>query len=341
MRSRFKTLMLFAVALVVLMLTACPPGADPEPEPDPEPEILSSWSATSTLNTARAGHSAVAYSGYLYVLGGGDADSLRIDSVEYAAINADGSLGAFAETTALPFGLRYFRAFAYNDRIYIVGGNDESSAIIADVWYAPVNPDGTLGTWVETTSLSSACYEHGLATDGDTIYVFGGSFTRTQTVEYATIASDGSVGAWQSGTALLQERTRLAAVSHEDTVYVVGGDDGSLNRLLEVEYATIGLDQSLGAWSTTTPLTAGRMAAEAVVAGDYLFVIGGSGTYTDTVEYAPFNDDGTIGAWSAAAAPSYQPDNFAAVHYGSFIYVIGGYVGGEHRDTVEYAQFQW
>ena len=335
MRSRFQILMLIALTVVVLMLTACPPGADPEPE------ILGSWSATSTLNTARAGHSAVAYSGYLYVLGGGDADSQWIDSVEYAAINANGSLGAFAETTALPYGVRYFRAFAYNDRIYIVGGNDESAVIIADVWYAPVNPDGTLGTWVETTSLSSACYEHGLATDGDTIYVFGGGFDRTQTVEYATIASDGSVGAWQSGTALLQERTRLAAVSHGDSVYVVAGDDNDGTNVLDVEYTTIALDHSLGAWSTTTPLTAGRMKAEAVVVGDYLFLVGGSGSYTEIVEYAPFNDNGTIGAWAAAAAPSYRPYSFATVQYGNYIYVIGGYVSGEHRDTVEYAQFQW
>ena len=63
---------------------------------------LASWTAVSPTLIGRAGHRMVATGGHLYVVGGTDTGGVATASVEVADILADGTLGAFRQTTPLP-----------------------------------------------------------------------------------------------------------------------------------------------------------------------------------------------------------------------------------------------
>ncbi len=319
------------IPVVAILISAC--GLFPEPVPD----VLSGWQATSSLTVPRSSHAAVAHNGYLYVLGGSDGTENWIDHVEYAPILADGTVGSWSATTAMPYPTRMHEAFVHGDNLYVVGGNGTSGAILDDVIYAPINADGSLGAWTATTGLPSPSYEFALVVHNDTVVVLGGGFTRTQTVEYATINADGSVGAWQSGPDLLQPRQRHAAALHNGTVFLIGGDDGTLTYVLDVEYSTIGAGGAPGAWAAGTPLSASRMPVDAAVVGDYLFAIGARAA-PGTVEYSQMMEDGTMGPWEPAS-PFYSASLHAAAVSGSYIYVTGGYYVGP-LGTVEFALMQ-
>ena len=77
-----------------------------------------------------------------------------MDSVYFADINPDGSLGAWTGTTSLPIPLALSVVVTAHNRIYVVGGDQWDVGPYEDaVYYADVNPDGSLGSWTATTAL--------------------------------------------------------------------------------------------------------------------------------------------------------------------------------------------
>ena len=81
---------------------------------------IGTWTTISYLDTGRYGHTSVAYNGYLYVIGGEDDITYR-DDVQKAAINADGTIGAWSTTTAFTTGRYYHTSVAYNGYLYVIG----------------------------------------------------------------------------------------------------------------------------------------------------------------------------------------------------------------------------
>ncbi len=122
---------------------------------------------------------------YLYVLGGEEDDGAQssiYDTVLFAPIQPDGSLGAWQSTTPLPQPLFGMEALAWHGRIYVIGGlmaNGQSSAF---VYYTTPNPDGTISSWSQTTALlpytiggKPHYYESAVALEHGRIYVIGGA----------------------------------------------------------------------------------------------------------------------------------------------------------------------
>ena len=107
------------------------------------------------------GIGAVAYNGFLYVLGGYQGHFESRNEVQFARIREDGTLGSWASTT--PFdGPRYDHGVVANDGfLYVLGGHGAESSNLSDVQYAPIRPDGTLGAWAQTTP-----FENGPAVTG-------------------------------------------------------------------------------------------------------------------------------------------------------------------------------
>ena len=91
------------------------------------------------------------YNGYIYELGGGNS-SIDQSTVYYAPLNSNGSVGAWTSTTALPQALQSATSVVYNGYIYELGGNN-SGPYQSTVYYAPLNSNGSVGTWTSTTAL--------------------------------------------------------------------------------------------------------------------------------------------------------------------------------------------
>jgi hypothetical protein len=239
----------------------------------------SSWTTTTPLNesggTSRL--EAVAYNGYVYAAGGWN-NFQAISTVQYAPINADGSLGAWQTTSALNTARFSFGLAAHGGYLYAAGGAGAGGQGISSVEYAQINADGSLGAWqMASTSLNYPRLSFGFATYGGYLYAVGGSSSRITPVplEYAQIHKDGSLGAWTS-VAFSQPMTMMRAVAHNGYLYTVGGSscvnsppdpcpNGGL--IPSVSYAKINNDGSVGGWTTTSSLNTLRASFGLVVSG--------------------------------------------------------------------------
>ena len=123
-------------------------------------------------------------------------------------------------------------------------------------------------------------------------------------------------------------------------LYVLGGSANGA-PLTSIERAVINADGSLGTFSAVpVALVAPRAGHESVVVGDYLYVLGGSGSggALASVERARIAADGTLGAFETVSSTRLTaPRKLASIAMvGAWLYVIGG-ADTEMLNTVERA----
>ncbi len=258
---------------------------------------MNTWTSQTNITTARGSHGTVAYNGNLYVLGGTNSGGNNLSDIQYAAINGNGSLGSW---TTNGTNLTVPRAFAgwtaYNGYMYSLGGVATSGSTgSADVMYAPINGNGSVGSWTSnaTTFSGVRTYTQAVAYNGY-MYVIGGvqltsgSGTRYNDVQYAPINGDGSLGAWSTATPFTTVRYGHSAIVSNGKLYVLGGTDGTGTYFNDVQYATLNGNGTVGSWTTGTPFTTARINPAVVTNSNYIYVMGGtniSGTYMNDVQY--------------------------------------------------------
>lgn len=305
---------------------------------------VGSWTATTIFSTARGYQTSVAYNGYLYVTGGTNGSFLN--DVQYAPINANGTVGAWSPTTNLNVPRKGHTSVAYNGFAYVLGGYVDSNGgstadafLASDVQYAPINSDGTIGSWRATAGFSTARHVHTSVAYNGYLYVIGGygGSGNLNDVQYAPINANGTVGSWAGTTIFLTARAYHTSVVYNGYLYVIGGYGGGY--LYDVQYAPINPAGTTGNWSAITPLTSARNDSTAVSYNGYLYVVGGNnGTSLTTVQYAAISSNGTIGAWNTASSLNTGRNSHTSVVYNGYIYAIGGYGATGTLFSVEYAQ---
>ena len=70
----------------------------------------------------------MAYNGYLYIIGGNDG-AVPLNVVQFAPINADGTIGAWTATTPLTTTRQGQTNVAYNGYLYLIGGHDGTNRL--------------------------------------------------------------------------------------------------------------------------------------------------------------------------------------------------------------------
>lgn len=310
------------------------------------PSQLSAWTTTSALPSGRSGNGAVAVNGFMYLVGGVNAAGSIVNTVDVAPINANGTLGTWTTTTALPQPIRSVRPVYANGFIYVVGGSDGNENT-SSVFYAPVNDNGTLGAWNTTTALPQSQLSHAVVASGGFLYAIAGNpGPCVTTVRFAAINANGTIGAWNTTTALPQARCGIveAAAVANGRIYVAGGYDNN-NVTNRVFYATINSGGGVGSWTASPSLLANAREYTAVEAvGGYLFVLGGqAGLVTDvtaSVEQAQIGADGSLGTFSAATPLPGPRGYLASEAVNGRIYILGGGTaisGGTPQPTVWFA----
>ena len=132
---------------------------------------LGAWTAGPSLPGALGISQAIVTKNRVYLLGG--ISSTYVATVYTAPINADGTLGAWTTGTNLPGTLAYSQAIVTKNRVYLLGGISASS-YVATVYTAPINADGTLGTWTTGTSLPVALGSSQAIVTKNRVYLLGG-----------------------------------------------------------------------------------------------------------------------------------------------------------------------
>lgn len=264
------------------------------------------WTATTAMLIPRSNHAAVTVGGRLYAFGGVNNCMLSdtTNSVEWAPVNTDGSLGAWQITSSMTTSRFQFGAVAVNGYLYAIGGAGTNPTPLSTVERATINPDGSLGPWQSTSALVTARSYLAVAVWGNYIYALGGSedgISILNSVERAEVQLDGSLGPWQLVTSMTNPRTGLEAVALDGYLYALGGQADII--FSSVERAAIRTDGSLGSWEVVPAMTSPRADYAAVVANDLIYSLGGyrvEGTTRILLD--------SVEVWNPAGLPLGGPD---------------------------------
>ena len=218
------------------------------------------WQFTSSLYQGRTQHAVVAVGNYIYVIGGADpVNWSALDSVEYAAIQPDGTLGPWQIVSHMTTWRYQLTSFAANGHIYAISGDQAGE--LAGSEQAQVNSDGTLGPWQPVNSPTSIQASAAIAV-GNFLYVLGGDGPAggggpLKSVERATINADGSLGLWQFMSSMNVARQFPAAVLEAATSMCLEGIMVLCPSTVLKERQSH-TDGTLGPWQMQTPMLTGR-----------------------------------------------------------------------------------
>lgn len=132
---------------------------------------LGVWTTGTSLPVALAACQVVVTRNRVYTLGGHNGSYLS--TVYTATINSDGTLGTWSTATSLPGPLSMSQSYITKNRVYLFGGTIESVNYVNTVYTAPINADGTIGTWT-TGNAVTAMSGGSLFAVKNKLYIAGG-----------------------------------------------------------------------------------------------------------------------------------------------------------------------
>ena len=137
---------------------------------------LGEFRRTTALPAGRRAHTSVVQNGYLYVIGGYGSGSY-LDSIIYAKINSDGSIGAFqTASNKLYKGMFYHASVAYKGYIYIIGGRiGGTSSYYKIITFARISSDGDISAFTTSSNrMPAGRGYHKAVVSGNFMYITGG-----------------------------------------------------------------------------------------------------------------------------------------------------------------------
>ncbi len=207
-------------------------------------------------------------------------DVVDAPDAEDAAVPSCDSTIRWTALDDLPVGRdHHATAITASGYLYAIGGWGGGD-VLADVWFAKIETDGTTGAWTAGPPIpDGGASGAAVGAIGDTLVVAGG---RTQGFGYpftnatwiAHTAADGTFDAWSPGPDLPMPAFHVQIGVHGRALFIAGGLDGS-NNIVTVARATLGEDGELSDWAMQTPLPERRSHHAVVVHDDALYVVGG------------------------------------------------------------------
>jgi len=135
---------------------------------------LGTWTTGTSLPGVLFTSTAVTTKDRVYLLGGNNGS--KVTTVYTAPINTDGTLGTWTTGTSLPGVLSDSMPVVTKNRVYLLGGQSGTSAV-STVYTAPINSDGTLGTWTTGSSLPGVLGNSVAIVTSSRVYLLGGYTT--------------------------------------------------------------------------------------------------------------------------------------------------------------------
>ena len=318
------------------------------------------------FGTDRLGASATVLNGYLYLAAGctsaSDCTSVS-SSVQYARLEADGTLGSWSESTnGLPAGRAWGQLESVGDALYYIGGQNAAGAAQTTVYYATTDSGGDIVSWsTASNGLPAARTEIGAGSWNNRLYVVGGrdGATTFDTVYVSPdLSSGGDVSsAWTTTESMNVARSGHTVITYANNLYVLGGHDGS-NYLNDVQFAKINSDGSVEDWGYSTSLPQRVRNGDGFAANGYMYMFAGRSddtTCTSNTYVAPIsantsiasgNNPTGIGEWYQTRSPLNGAVRYgaAAAYNEGRAYVMGGACGSTltytGADRTQYATLQ-
>ncbi|MBK7858671.1 MAG: hypothetical protein IPJ65_08625 [Archangiaceae bacterium] len=285
------------------------------------------WSVSpSAFTLGRTLHASVAHAGHLYLIGGQTMGGSTAD-IQVATIDpTTGALGAFTSTTPLPSAAQGVSATVLEGHLYVAGVG-ATTAIVS----APINADGSLGTFVTVASPPSARSGAALVAGSTGLHLLGGTdgstFSETNSVYALTLGTlTGVANPLTLAVALPSARYGHDTVAYRDRLYVTGGNPTGA----EVAFASVQPGGVLSSFNQTSAYSGARSGPAAVAYRDFFYVLGGenAGATLSDVQVAPINADGTLGVFTGTTPLPTARSGLAATAWNGRLYVAGGSEGG-------------
>ncbi len=269
---------------------------------------LTNWTATNSISGTPivVGHKAVAYNGYIYVIGGTQGGGTAYDRVQYAAVctGSNETIGFQAGTNCT------------------VGGSKGVTS------WCPDTGGAGCGSRTAPVKLATILYQMGFTAYNGYLYITGGCTNIsagwchnglgvnrvTNIVRYMPLNLDGSMAAatWNTTTAMNTTRMSHGTFAYNGYIYALAGcstNNASLcnNYTTSVEYAAIGKDGTIGKWTTSATTLSFSGAGNdpefvnAIATRGYVYAVGGDAVNGD-VKYASIYASGDIGSFGATTA---------------------------------------
>jgi Kelch motif len=286
---------------------------------------IGTWTSTTDMRIGRFLHGTCSYNWYLYVAGWHNTDAWNaMNSVDYVSINLNWSIGAWNITQSMNNIRWAFALYAYNWYIYAIWWMNWGPAF-SSTEYAPINPDGSLGTWTVSQSMLTPRTKFGLVAYNWYMYAIGWDWLST--TEYAPINANGSLWSWQSGSNLLTPRYAHWVTTYNGYIYVVWWSNWWLSANNTTEYAPINANGSLWSWQSGSSMSMNRKEHGVLAFKGYIYAIGWWEmlTATTSTEYAPINANGSLWSWQSGSnllTPRYA---HWVTTYNGYIYAVGGF----------------
>ena len=301
---------------------------------------ITGWNASANLPTTLGEIQVFATKNRIYLVGGKTNATTSTSNVYTATVNTDGTLGTWTSAGNVPTPLFQASVFLTKNRVYLCGGYN-GSAYTSTVYYAAINADGTIGSWVTGAALPAAIGEAEPVVTNNRVYLLGGcnsGGTTVSTVYTAQINTDGSLGAWSTTTSLPGAASHSIAFATKNRVYLAVGFNGG-SYVTTVYTAPINADGTLGTWSTAGNTLGGMTNGSVFVTANTVYILGGyNGSYVSTVQRANIDADGVIGSWVAGTALPIAVNTAGCVAVNGKIYMIGGFTTGPNAvSSVYYA----
>ena len=176
-----------------------------------------------------------------------------LDSVEYAGIQPDGSLGEWKLDPKVMTMQRYVNTVKKEgDMFFVIGGHDQSKGIgITDVEWSRPSADGTLQTWQATAPMQQGRYALSSASYGNFIYALGGisGAEYLDSIERTAVIKDGQLKPWEVVAYLDQPRANFSTINYNEILYVLAGTnrDGYISSVI---YAKLNANGDIGYWGS-------------------------------------------------------------------------------------------
>ncbi len=175
---------------------------------------VGTWQTTTPLPGPLHSARAVMFRGFLYLVGGSSGQGAPTAAGYRAAVNIDGTLGAWQPLAALPNGSAFHALLNFGPYLYAVGGDasavspvqsSTSGGEISSTYLARVNlrtGDLTSG-WSPVQAMAKARSKHNTVVGGGYLFTTSGVYAGqagSSENTYAQINSDGTVGSWNGAT---------------------------------------------------------------------------------------------------------------------------------------------
>ncbi len=294
------------------------------------------------------------YANYIYLIGGLTPNCTDLTTARYAKFDNSNNIVTVgsgwvegSEVTAT--GRRRGAGFGYNGYLYVVGGYDGGSGVLADIEFAKINvSDGSWGAWSVSSVTINQRWGLTVPVSNSFAYVVGGCTagaapssctTRTNTLQtFQVYNNDSGAPAVYSNSANTYgtNPNRIGASSTilNGYLYVAGGCTSTSDcttAVNTVSYAAIDANGGVGSWSNTSgvfPSSAVRTWGKLVAAGGTLYYIGGQDSTATNEQSTVFYgtpSSGNVSTWTQATngLPAART-KFGAAVWNNRIYVVGG-----------------